>query len=342
MKKTIVFLAVFLLSSGLFAAEELLGAGATFPFPLYSKMFHAYHQTTDVKVNYQSIGSGGGVRQIFGETVDFGASDAYVKDDQLAKAPRKLLHVPIVLGSVAITYNLPGIPEMKIPTEVLAKIYLGKIKRWNDPKLVKANPGVKLPDQKIIVVHRSDGSGTTAIFTDYLAKISDVWKTKVGAGKSVRWPTGLGAKGNEGVAGQVKQMPGSIGYVELAYTIQNKMPAAAVENSSGNFVKPTLKSTSLAGNGKIPEDTRITLTNTDAAEGYPIAGFTWILLYQDQQYGNRSEAKAKELVKLIWWMIHDGQKYAEPLHYAPVPEKTVKQAETILKSVNYGGKALLK
>jgi phosphate transport system substrate-binding protein len=320
---------------------ELLGAGATFPYPLYSKMFANYHKSTGVKVNYQSIGSGGGVRQIFGETVDFGASDAFVKDSKLAEAPRKMLHVPIVLGAVAVSYNLNGVSELNLSSEVLADIFLGKITKWNDKAIATDNKGVTLPDQKIVVVHRSDGSGTSAIFTDFLSKVSKEWAEGVGAGKSVKWPAGLGAKGNEGVSGLVKQMPGSIGYMELAYTIQNKMPVVAVKNASGNFVKPALESTSLAAQGTIPEDTRVTLTNCDADQGYPIAGFTWILLYQEQAYKDRSEEKARELVKLLWWMIHDGQKMAEPLHYAKLPAQAVVQAEKILKSVTFNGKPLL-
>jgi len=323
------------------AQEELLGAGATFPYPLYSKMFSEYHKAKGTKINYQSIGSGGGVKQIFAETVDFGATDGYVEDKQLASSPRKLLHIPVVLGSVTVTYNLPEAKALRLTPAVLSDIFMGKIVKWNDPKLQSLNAGTRLPDRKIVVVHRSDGSGTTSIFTDYLAKVSPEWKSKVGAGKSVSWPAGLGAKGNEGVAGLVRQMPGSIGYVELAYTIQNKMARASLQNKAGNWVDASLASTSASASGAIPDDTRINLTNPDSKDAYPISGFTWVLIYEDQKYGNRSKAKAQQLAKLLWWMVHEGQQYAEPLHYSKLPADAVKKAEALLKGMNYGGEKLL-
>lgn len=324
-----------------YAQQELLGAGATFPYPLYSKMFNEYHKIKNVKVNYQSIGSGGGVKQIFAETVDFGASDGYVEDKQLAAAPRKMLHIPIVLGAVTVTYNLPGVNKVKLNASTISDIFMGKITKWNDPKLQAINSGVKLPDRKIVVVHRSDGSGTTSIFTDYLAKVSPEWKTKVGAGKSVSWPTGLGAKGNEGVSGLVRQMPGAIGYVELAYTIQNKMSRATIQNKAGEWVDASLATTSAAAAGEIPADTRINLTNPDSKNGYPISGFTWLLVYEDQKYGNRSKEKAQELAKLLWWMVHEGQQFAEPLDYSKLPADAVKKTEALLKGLHYGGEKLL-
>jgi phosphate transport system substrate-binding protein len=336
-----IAVAVALTAGTTSAAEELMGGGATFPYPLYSKMFSNYHKATGVKVNYQSIGSGGGVRQIFAQTVDFGATDGFVKDDLLGTAPGKLLHIPIVLGSVAVTYNLPGFPGIKISSEVLAGIYLGKINKWNDPALQALNPGIKLPNQKIIVVSRSDGSGTTEIFTDYLSKVSSEWKTKVGSGKSINWPTGLAAKGNEGVSGMIKQMPGSLGYAELAYTIQNKLSVAKIQNQKGNFIAPSLLGTSLAAEGAIPEDTRVSLTNPIADQGYPIAGFTWVLVYAEQNYKGRSQAKAKALADLLWWMVHEGQQDAEPLHYAKLPSGAISKTEKILKSMTYNGKPLL-
>jgi len=320
---------------------EILGAGATFPYPLYSKMFNEYYAKKQVKVNYQSIGSGGGVKQIMSETVDFGATDAFIEDDQLAKAARPLIHIPVVLGSVTVTYNMPGVSSLKLTPAVIADIFLGKITSWNDPKIVSLNKGIKFEDKKIVVVHRSDGSGTTSIFTDYLSKVSPEWKSKVGDGKSVKWPTGLGAKGNEGVAGLVKQMPGSIAYVELAYTKQNKMPVATIQNKSGTWVTPSLASTSVAAAGTIPADTRVNLTDADAKDGYPIAGFTWIVVYKDQNYGGRSKAKAQEVAKLLWWMIHEGQSYAEALDYSKLPKDALAKAEAQLKSLTFGAEKLL-
>lgn len=321
--------------------RELLGAGATFPYPLYSKMFDVYSKEKNMKINYQSVGSGAGVQQIINRTVDFGASDAYMTDEELQKAPGRVVEVPSCLGAVTVTYNLPGNPELKFTPDAVSDIFLGKIKKWNDEKIKSINPEASLPDIDIAVVHRSDGSGTTFVFTDYLTKVSDEWKSKVGTGKSVKWPTGLGAKGNEGVGGLVKQTPGAIGYVELIYASQNKMPAAVIKNKKGNFIKPSLSSISASANVEIPDDTRISITDTDADDGYPISSFTWILLYQDQNYNNRSEERGKEVVKLIWWMTHEGQQYLEPLEYATLSPSVVKKVENILNSVTYGGKPLL-
>jgi phosphate transport system substrate-binding protein len=250
------------------------------------------------------------------------------------------VHIPSCLGAVIITYNLPDNPSLKFTPEVLADIFLGKIKKWNDPKIMTINPGVKLPDLSISVVHRSDGSGTTYIFSDYLSKVNAEWNTKPGKGKSLDWPVGLGAKGNEGVSGLVKQTPGSIGYVELVYALQNKMPAATLKNKSGNFVEASLKSSSAAAAIDLPADMRVSLTNTDAPDGYPICSFTYLLVYQNQSYNNRTEASAKATIDLINYVIHEGQKYAEPLGYAPLPDAAVKKAEEILKSVTYKNKPL--
>lgn len=320
---------------------ELLGAGATFPYPLYSKMFDVYNKQTGVKVNYQSIGSGGGIRQLESKTVDFGATDAYMSDKKLQEMDADVLHVPMCLGAVVVTYNLPGNPELKLSADVLADIFLGSIKKWNDPRIAKLNESVKLPKTKIMVVHRSDGSGTTFIFTDYLSKVSTSWKDKVGKGKSVKWPTGLGAKGNEGVSGLVKQTKGTIGYCELAYALHNDMPSARIKNSSGNFIVPEIESISQAANVEIPADTRVTLTDTDAEQGYPLSSFTWIVLYKEQNYNKRKREKAAAVVELLDWMIHGGQQYAAPLDYAPLPEAAVKRAEDVLQSITYEGKTLL-
>lgn len=321
---------------------ELVGAGATFPYPLYSKMFDAYWRETGVKVNYQAIGSGGGIRQLMNMTVDFGGSDAFMNNDELAKAPAKILHIPICLGAVVLTYNLPGNPKLKFTPELIADILLGRIKKWSDRRIAEVNPVVGLPDIDIFVVHRSDGSGTTFVFTDYLSKVSREWERKVGRGKAVNWPGGLGAKGNPGVAGLIKQLPGTIGYVELVYAYQNGMPVASLMNKKGSFVRSSVASTTLAANVPLPDDTRISLTNTDAPEGYPVSSFTWILVYKEQAYKARSMEKAKELVKLLWWMTHQGQKYTESLHYAPLPAEAVKKVEKINKSITYNGDPILK
>ncbi len=339
----VIFLVLFTFSQEAQSTpKELLGAGATFPYPLYSKMFEVYHKQYGVKVNYQAIGSGGGIRQLINKTVDFGGSDAIMHDKGQPKELGPILHIPTCAGAVVVTYNLPGSPQLKFTPELLADIFLGKIKKWNDHRLLEVNPGLKLPEMDIVIIHRSDGSGTTFIFSDYLSKVSSEWQEKVGKGTSLKWPTGLGGKGNPGVAGLVRQTPGSIGYVELIYALQNKMPYGAVQNKKGNFVQATLASTSLAANISLPDDLKVSLTNTDSPDGYPISGFTWILVYQEQSYAGRSLEKAKELVKLLRWMIHEGQVYAEPLHYAPLSETAVEKAEKLIKSISYKGSPVMK
>ena len=324
-------------------ANTLIGAGATFPYPLYSKMFDEYSKQEGVRVNYQSVGSGAGIKQLQNKIVDFGASDAPMSDEELKNSPAPIIHIPTALGAVVITYNLPDNPALKFTPEVLSGVFLGEIKKWNDPKIAQLNPGVKLPATPISVIHRSDGSGTTFIFSDYLAKVSRGWETAVGRGKSLNWPTGLGAKGNEGVSGFIKQTPGSIGYVELAYAFQNKMPMATLQNQSGNFVAPTLTATSAAANtDDMPADLRVSITNTPAADGYPLCSFTYVLLYQEQAYNNRSPEQAKRVVDLIDWMLHDGQQFNEALEYGKLPERVEKKATDILKTVTYNNELLLK
>ncbi len=330
------------LAAGPAAAQQLInGAGATFPYPIYSKWFDEYTKIDgSVRFNYQSIGSGGGIRQISEQTVDFGATDGPMTDEQLGKAPRPLLHIPTVLGAVVATYNLPGDPKVRFTPEVLADIFLGKITAWNDPRIAEANAGIALPKTPIVVVHRSDGSGTTFIWVDYLSKVSKEWETKVGRGTSVKWPVGLGGKGNEGVAGQVKNTPGAIGYVELAYATKNRLPAAPVRNVSGKFVEPTIQSTTAAAAGAashMPADFRVSLTNAPGEDAYPIASFTWLLVYKDQQ----DETKGKALVKFLWWMSHEGQKYAADLLYAPLPPQVAKQIEGAVNQITFKGKPLL-
>ena len=322
--------------------NTLLGAGSTFVYPLFSKLFSEYNKITGLKVNYQSIGSGGGILQLTNKTVDFGDSDAPLNDEQKNKIGVPVLHIPMCSGAVVITYNLPGLNDtLNLTPTLIANIFLGKIKNWNDAQIASANPGVKLPNTPIIVAHRSDGSGTTNIFTTYLTQVSPDWNTKVGKGSAVNWPAGLGGKGSEGVSGLVKQTPGGIGYVELAYAMQNKMAFAKVQNKAGKFITPTVESTSAAGNIEIPADGIVSLTNTDATDGYPISGFTWALIYKDQNYNDRSEDRATKLVKLLWWNIHDGQKYCEGLTYAPLSQNAVSVAENILRSATYNGKQIL-
>ena len=338
----ILFISLAFCSTGLAKDVELIGAGATFPYPLYSKMFDVYNKEYGVKVNYQSIGSGGGIRQLINKTVDFGGSDAIMSDKDLAEASSPILHIPTCAGAVVVTYNLSGNPQLRFTPDVIADIFLGKITKWNDRRISTINPGAKLPDINITVVHRSDGSGTTFIFSDYLSKVSAEWKEKVGTGPSLNWPAGLGGKGNPGVAGLVKQTPGSIGYVELIYALQNKMPYGMVKNNKGKFVTATIASTSYAADTNLPDDMKVSLTDTDVPEGYPISGFTWILVYKEQNYAEKSEEKAKELVKLLWWMIHEGQKNAEPLHYAPLSKKAVEKAEKLIKSISYKSSVVMK
>ena len=322
---------------------EFTGAGATFPAPLYSKLFDQYSKEFGVKVNYQSIGSGGGQSQLKNRTVDFGASDVVMTEKDLMSAPAPIVHIPMVAGAVVITSNLPGNPELKFTPDVVADIYLGTIKKWSDPRIEALNPGVKLPAMNITVVHRSDGSGTTGVFTDYLCKVSPEWKEKVGTYTSVQWPVGVGAKGNEGVSGLVRQLPGAVGYVELIYALQNHMQYALLKNKSGNWIKATLATTTLAANVPVPADvTKLSTTDTAVPQGYPIASFTWIILYKEQNYDNHQKAKVEALLKMLWWMTHDGQKYAEPLSYATLPAPVVAKAEAIIKSITFGGVPLMK
>ena len=320
----------------------LTGAGATFPYPLYSKWFSDYASRTGVKINYQSIGSGGGIRQLIEGTVDFGASDSPMTDDEMAKAKGgPVLHIPTVLGADVITYNVEGLARpLNLTGEVIADIFLGRIKKWNDARIAALNANAPLPNQDILVVHRSDGSGTTYIFTDYLSAVSPAWKNGPGRGKEVRWPTGLGAKGNEGVAGQVKQTPGSIGYVELAYAKQNRLPSAAVQNSAGQFVSPAIESITAAAAGvmtKLPEnsDYRISIVNPPGPDAYPISSFTWILIYQNQPDAD----KGRKLLDFLRWALSEGEASAAALDYAPLPPAMVTRLEQRLQTVQVGPRA---
>jgi phosphate transport system substrate-binding protein len=320
---------------------SLQGAGATFPYPLYSKWISEYNKANpNVKIDYQSIGSGGGIKQITEQTVDFGASDAPMTDDQQKTLKKPIVHIPTTLGAVVATYNLPSVNgELKLTSDVLAGIFLGDIKKWNDPKIVEDNKDLKLPDKEITVVHRSDGSGTTAVFVDYLSKVSKTWADKVGKGTSVNWPVGLGGKGNEGVTGQVKQVEGAIGYTELVYAVQNKMPVASIKNKAGKFVVPSPDSVTAAASGtvaQLPDDMRTSITDAEGDGAYPISSYTYLLVYQDMD----SKTKAEALAKFIKWAMSDGQKLAKDLNYAPLPAEVVKKVEDKVKGLKAKGEAL--
>jgi phosphate transport system substrate-binding protein len=316
-----------------FAQTTLNGAGATFPYPMYSKWFSEYHKAhPDIQINYQSIGSGGGIRQVLAGTVDFGASDGPMTDEQLQEAKTKILHVPTVLGADVPAYNIPGVTaELKFTPETLAGIFLGKITSWNDKALVSSNPGVSLPNAPIVVIHRSDGSGTTYIWTDYLSKVSTEWQSQVGKGTSVKWPLGLGGKGNEGVAGLIRQMPGSVGYIELIYALQNKIPYGVVRNSAGNLVKASVDSVTAAAASvkNMPADFRVSITNPPGKDAYPISSFTWLLIPAQ----SKDPAKGKILADFLNWMVNDGQKMTAELAYAPLPENVASKVKAEIKQV---------
>jgi phosphate transport system substrate-binding protein len=335
-------LAGALLATSPAAAQSLTGAGATFPNPIYTKWFDAYNKKTSVQINYQSIGSGGGIRQFTEGTVDFGATDGPMNESQIQAVNSNVVHIPTVLGAVVVTYNLPslGNTKLKLDGDALVEIFMGRLTKWNDKKLAALNPGVKLPDQDIIVVHRSDGSGTSYVFTDFLNKFSREWKDKVGYATSVNWPVGLGGKGNEGVTQQVKQVEGALGYVELIYAISNNLPYAQIKNSSGTFVEPSLESvTAAAASAKLSKDTdfRVSITNPPGKDAYPIASFTWLLVKKD----NKDAAKAKLVKDFLTWMITpDAQKMATELHYAPLPAEVVSLIQARLPTLKAAGKVI--
>jgi phosphate transport system substrate-binding protein len=330
----LLLLAGLVLALPVMGQTQLNGAGATFPYPMYSKWFSEYNKLhPDVRINYQSIGSGGGIRQVLNGTVDFGASDGPMTDEELKEAKVKILHIPTVLGADVPAYNVPGVSgDLKFTQEVLANIFLGKITAWNDPAIAKENPGVNFPNQPIVVVHRSDGSGTTYIFTDYLSKVSKEWESTVGKGTSVKWPIGLGGKGNEGVAGQIRQLQGSIGYVELIYAVENKITYGSVRNAAGNFVKATLDGvTEAAASVKtMPADFRVSITNAPGKTAYPISSFTWLLIPAQA----KDPKKGKIIADFLDWMLNDGQKMTNQLSYAPLPANVVEKVKTAVKQVH--------
>jgi phosphate transport system substrate-binding protein len=333
MRKLVLLFVCALLAVPVFGQTTLSGAGATFPYPMYSKWFSEYSKShSGVEINYQSIGSGGGIRQVTAGTVDFGASDMPMTDKQLQESKTKILNLPTVLGADVPAYNIPGVTgEVKFTPEVLAGIFMGKISKWNDKAITSVNPGVNFPDKDIIVVHRSDGSGTTFIWTDYLSKVSPEWKSQVGSDTSVKWPVGLGNKGNEGVSGLIRQMSGSIGYVELIYAVQNNIPYGSVRNSAGNFVKASLESVSAAAASapKMPQDFRVSITNAPGKDAYPIASFTWLLI----PVPSKDAAKGKILNDFLNWMVTDGQKMTAALSYAPLPDNVVVKEKEAIKQV---------
>jgi phosphate transport system substrate-binding protein len=321
---------------------ELSGAGATFPLPYYNESFKAYQNETGVKVSYGGIGSGGGVRNLTDQIVDFAGSDAYMKDDEMAKiAP--VIHIPTCMGAVVIAYKLNGIKELKLTGSLVADIFAGKVKMWNDARLKAVNPGVNLPNKKIVPVFRSDGSGTTNVFTDYLSKVSADWKAKYGSGKSVNFPTGQAAKGNPGVAGTIGQTEGAIGYIGSEYAFAQKISYATLQNKQGEFVKPNTKSISAAATGDMPADTRIMITNSDAKGAYPIACLTWIIIYKEQNYAGRSIQQAEATVNLLNYMLgKEAQKRTVSLNYAPLPQSAIEMSYKNLKTITYDGKTLRK
>ena len=332
MKKLLTLLCLSVLAVSASAQTKLNGAGATFPNPIYQKWFSEYHNAhPDVEINYQSIGSGGGIRQVLSGTVDFGASDGPMSDAQLSEAKGKIFHIPTVLGAVVPAYNVPGVKtDLKFSGATLAGIFLGRISNWNDAALAKENPGVTLPNLPIVVVHRSDGSGTTYVWTDYLSKLSPDWQSGPGKGTAVKWPLGLGAKGNEGVAGMIRQTEGSIGYIELIYAEQNKINFGVVKNAAGQYVKASLASTTAAaGTAKIPSDYRVSITNAPGKDSYPIASFTWLLIPSRNSDAN----KQKIIIDFLNWMVNDGQKMTSQLTYAPLPVEVATKVKATIASI---------
>jgi phosphate transport system substrate-binding protein len=324
------------------AGTELSGAGATFPYPYYQTVFEAFSRQHSVAVRYQATGSGEGIRSLLDRKADFGATDAFMTPEEIRSAPAPIVHVPTCLGAVVLTYYLPGNPALRLSADVVADIFLGRIVRWNDPRIGALNPDQRLPDLPVRVAHRSDSSGTTFIFSEYLTKTNPAWRAKVGTGKTVKWPVGIGGKGNPGVAGLVKQAPGSIGYVELIYALGNDLTVASLRNRAGRFVEPVPDTVTLAARVPLPDDTNASLTDTEVPEGYPISSFTWVGLYQEQDYDGRSRERSEALVRLLWWVTHEGQAYARPLHYAPLPHEAVRKAENLLRSVTYRGQPILR
>ncbi len=321
---------------------DLSGAGATFPLPYYNMIFKDYTEKNGNKVTYGGIGSGGGIRSLTDQTVDFGASDAFLSEDEMKEIPAEVLHIPTCMGAVVLAYNLPDIKNLKLNGTLVADIFLGKVTKWNDVSIKALNPDVNLPDKNITAVYRSDGSGTTYVFSDFLTKVSPEWAEKMGTGKALKWPVGIAAKGNPGISGTIQQTEGAIGYVGSEYSLSLGIPTAMMQNSSGNFIEPTTETISAAANVELPADMRTMVTNSPEANAYPISCFTWILIYKEQAYANRSEAQAQAVTGLLDYVLGaEAQSVASKVHYSPLPEVALKNARTILASVTYNGKSLV-
>ncbi|HWR74380.1 MAG TPA: phosphate ABC transporter substrate-binding protein PstS [Bacteroidales bacterium] len=354
MKKQVIILVVLVAiiaiscgGGGQKAGQEkqvtLSAAGATFPQPFYNLAFKKYNEEGGPVINYGGIGSGGGIKSLRDRVVDFGATDAYLSDTELSEMPAEVVHIPTCIGAVVIAYNLPGVTGLKLTPELLEGIFLGKITKWNDEKITAVNPGIALPDVNITVVYRSDGSGTTYIFSDYMSKVSKVWNETLGTGKSLNWPAGIGAKGNPGVSGTISQSEGTIGYIGFEYAFAQKIAMAQIMNSSGNFIEPALGTFTAAADTEIPADTRVMITNSSSPEAYPITSFTWIIMYKEQGYADRTKATAEATVNSVNWLTGgNAQAIATSVHYAPLPQKAAEQAALILKSITYEGKPILK
>jgi len=351
MKKALVFILLLILPISFISCKktsikqekiELSAAGATFPAVLYQKWFDEYYKEKNIQVNFQAIGSGGGIQQLIQKTVDFGATDVPLSQNEEEKTSVKVLHIPVASGAIVVSYNLTDNPKLKLNSEIIAEIFLGKITNWQDVKIKDLNSEINLPDQPISVIHRSDGSGTTSAFTEYLTVNNKEWAEKVGKGKSIDWPIGLGGKGNDGVAGLIMQIPGSIGYIEFIYATQNNLPYGIIENLSGNYIDPSLESVKEAANIELPDDLKVSIINTTSLNGYPISTFTWLIVYQELNYNNNTKAKAKGIVDLLWWTIHEAQEYNEGLSYGKLPESGVIKAENLIKSMTFNGEPILK
>jgi phosphate transport system substrate-binding protein len=342
MKKNIYALMILLIFNPLIATTAqadgdifLTGVGATFPQPLYELWIERYQSINKVKISYLGVGSGQGIKELFNQTVDFGATDAFLTDEELSQAPGEILHLPTCIGAVAIIYNLPGYYALKLSQESLSRVFSGKTTRWTDELITDQNSGASIPNLGITLVHRSDSSGTTYILTEYLSKVDPAWKDSIGQGKQVRWPAGIGVEKNQGVAETVAKIPGSIGYVELTYAKNHALPMALIRNKSGNYIMPSIESASKAAKIEISPDTRIMITDTDEPEGYPISAFTWLIFYQNQEYGQRSLERVRALSEFFWWIIHEGQAFNASIHYSPLPDTVVLHAEKIIQRIAY-------
>lgn len=321
----------------------IVGAGATFPLPFYNLAFKTYQEKNGATVTYGGVGSGGGIRSLKDKIVDFGGSDAYLSDKEIAEMPFPTVHIPTCMGAVVMAYNLPEVPELNLTGEIIAEIYLGKITKWDDAKIKAINPNATLPNKDINAVYRSDGSGTTFVFSDYLTKVNNAWKEQIGTGKSLKWQAGIAAKGNPGVAGTISQTDGSIGYIGSEYAFSLKIPVARLQNQAGNFITPNTESISASADIEIPADTRTMITNSPAPEAYPISCFTWIILYREQAYGGRKVEQAQATVELLDWMLNDeAQALTTKVHYSPLPAPAIANAKALLKSVTFEGQTVLK